>query len=301
MTARLTFAIPFHRHVGYLREALESVQQQTSALWTALVCDDGDEGAGAAALVAELDDSRIVYLRRSESNGMVANWNACLDRAETDLVTLLHADDRLHPHYTEELLDTLDAYPSAVAGFCRADVLDERGRRRFSFVDAAKRWFEPGTGGRLELRGEGGLRALARGNFIMCPTLCYRKSRLGTRRFDPSWRQVQDLELTSRLLLDGELLVGSPVRAYAYRRHRQSATEQQSQSLLRFREEFALLDQIAARAREHGWQRAADTASRKSSVRLHLLYRALLDFLGGNRARARQQLGWARSGRADDV
>ena len=69
------------------------------------------------------------------------------------------------------------------------------------------------------------MKALMRGNFVMCPTLCFRKSVLGSERFAEEWRQVQDLEFTTRLLMAGREIVGSRRAAYAYRRHPESATE----------------------------------------------------------------------------
>jgi hypothetical protein len=115
------------------------------------------------------------------------------------------------------------------------------------------------------------------GNFIMCPTLCLRKSAIGSRRFSDRWQQVQDLEFTSRLLMEGEDLVGSRRVGYAYRRYPGSATALQSESLLRFEEEFALFEGVACKASELGWERAARVARRASIVKLHLLYRTLGD------------------------
>jgi hypothetical protein len=129
----------------------------------------------------------------------------------------------------------------------------------------------------MRLEGEPALRALMAGNFIMCPTLCYRKSRLGARRFWEGWKQVQDLELTSRLLMDGEHLVGAREIAYTYRRHEESATQIQSESMLRFDEEFELFDLVAERAEKLAWTDAARVSRRKRILRLHLLYRALRD------------------------
>ena len=131
------------------------------------------------------------------------------------------------------------------------------------------------------LQGEPALRALAAGNFIMCPTLCFRRSVLGARRFDPRWRQVQDLDLTARLLLEGATLAGSREAAYAYRRHGESATERQSESLLRFEEELALLAELARAARQRGWPRAARAAARAWTPKLHIAYRALGDAARG--------------------
>src|SRR5262249_34364804 len=147
--------------------------------------------------------------------GMVGNWNRCLDLAETDLVTLLHADDELRPDYTDVMLQAAQAHPEAAAFFCQADIIDERGRCRFSFPDWFKRRLVPNRHGTVILRGEPALRALLRGNFIMCPTLCYRKCIVGNRRFIGAWRFAQDMYLTTQLLMEGETLIGLPQVAYA--------------------------------------------------------------------------------------
>ncbi len=78
--------------------------------------------------------------------------------------------------------------------------------------------------------------------------------------------------------MDGETLVGAAEIAYAYRRHPESATWVQSQSRLRFDEEFRLFDQIAARAEALGWSQTAHVSRRKRIVKLHLAYRALRAF-----------------------
>ena len=280
---RLDVAIPFYRGLGYLSEAIESVRAQTRGDWRLLVCDDLGEPDRSAAreLVASFGDPRIAYARNEAHLGMVGNWNRCLDRAETELVTLLHADDRLLPRYAETVLGLAERFPEAAAVFCAAEIIGPSGERRFSFADAAKALFQPRGSGPLVLHGEPALRALAAGNFIMCPTLCFRRSVLGARRFDPRWQQVQDLELTARLLLEGGTLAGSREAAYAYRRHPESATERQSLSLLRFEEELALLRELARAARQRGWPRAARAAARAWTPKLHLAYRALGDAARG--------------------
>jgi glycosyltransferase involved in cell wall biosynthesis len=273
--ARLTFAIPFHRGLDYLRIAIESVLAQRLGDWRLLVLDDGRVEDGAEALVMAFADPRIRYLANAERLGMVGNWNRCLDEADTDLVTLLHADDRALPGYAELMTKLADRHPQAAALFCSAQIIDAKGKGVSSFADSIKRVFTPAGPGAMLLSGEGALRALMAGNFIMCPTLCYRKSVLGERRFEAEWQQVQDLEFTTRLLLEGELLVGSRDVAYAYRRHSEAATELQSQTLLRFDEEFRLFAQVALAAERAGWIRAARVARAPWIVRLHLAYRAL--------------------------
>ncbi len=276
MSARITFAIPFHRGLAYLREAIESVRAQHCAAWQCLVLDDRGETAGVAELVASFGDARIAYHDNETTLGIAGNWNRALDLAKTELVTLLHADDRLLPDYCDVIFALADAHPRAVAVCCDAEIIDARGRARFSLADAVKRRLVP-PGEPWRIAGEPGLRALARGDFVMCPTLAWRREQLGARRFDPAWKQVQDLELLARLLLDGEEIAGTRRRAYAYRRHSASATALQTEDLSRFEEEFAVMDRIASRARELDFREAARVAERKTIVRLHLAVRAAAD------------------------
>jgi glycosyltransferase involved in cell wall biosynthesis len=277
VTERLTIAIPFHRGLDYLGEAIESVRSQTRGDWRLLVCDDRGEDGGVEELVRSFADPRI-ELRRNERNlGMVRNWNHCIDLAETELVTLLHADDRLLPEYAELMLALAQRHPRAAALFCDAEIIDAAGRRAFSLADAVKRLFVPAGERDVVLEGEEALRIVMAGNFIMCPTLCLRKPQLAARRFSTEWRQVQDLEFTSRLLMEGETLAGSRRAGYAYRRHPGNATELHSENLLRFEEEFQLFARVGERATELGWPRAARVARRAGIVKLHLLYRSLRD------------------------
>ena len=286
---RVTVAIPFHSGIEYLKEAVASVLGQTDPDWQLLVVDDGGREQGVEIWVASLRDARVTYLRNPRNLGMVRCWNRCLEAAGNDLVCLLHADDRWLPEYLARVKRLAADHPGAVALFTGAVVIGAEGRPRRSFQDDIKRVFVPDAKGDLVLDGEAALRAVMRGNFLVCPSLCWRKRVLGERRFDPAWHQVQDLELVSRLLLAGETLAGSMAPAYAYRRHDASATARHTESLLRFEEEFALFDRVADGARERGWRGAERTARSKVILRLHLLWRVWIDLL---------RLRWGTAGRS---
>ena len=273
MPARFALAIPYYSGLDYLREALASALAQHDPDWTLLVLDDSPDKRGAREVVEGLGDARVRYQANPGTLGMVACWNRCLDSVEGDLVTLLHADDRLLPGYVERMKGLAAAHPEAVALFCAAETIGAAGQRRFSLQDDIKRLLVPRGGEDVLLQGEPGVRALMRGDFIVCPTLCFRRAALGQRRFEPRWRQVQDLEFLARLLLAGETLAGSRAAHYAYRRHEANTTAQQTASLLRFEEEFVVFDLIAARAQELGWLRAARASRRKTILRLHLAWR----------------------------
>jgi glycosyltransferase involved in cell wall biosynthesis len=269
---RLTVAIPFYKGHDYLRRAIESVLRQSSPDWHLLVCDDGPE-PGTAELIASFADRRIRYLKNDRNLGMAGNWNRCLDAADTDLVNLLHNDDELLPNYVAEMLGAASQWPDAAAFFCRAKVIDADSRDTFSLIDRIKSFLEPRTSGPIVLHGRSAIKALMHGDFIMCPTVCYRKSRLPAQRFNPAWRQVLDLDFFTRILLADGTMIGIPVLAYAYRRHAENATAQQTESLLRFDEESRIHDEIVAIARERGWPEVARVAAAKWVIKLHLLFR----------------------------
>jgi glycosyltransferase involved in cell wall biosynthesis len=246
----ITFAIPFYRGVDHLERAVRSVVNQTIGEWRLLVVDDGGtDGAGAQALVDRLDDGRASY-RRFENAGLAGNWNRCLDLATTDLVTILHGDDELLPHYGDVVVAAHERHRDATAVWCRVAIVDDAGRPVFSLPDAYKRVLAPrrraSDSGDALLRGDGGLASLLRGNHVFCPTLCYRRSALGTVRFDDRWRFVLDLALMAEVLLAGGSLVGVRDVAYRYRRHNESQTALLTATSERFVEEAAIHRPLAS-------------------------------------------------------
>jgi len=292
----LTFAVPYHRSPGHLAGALASVRAQDEGGWSLVVCDDSEAGEGAA-VVAALGDPRARVVRTRPGAGIAANWNACLEAARTELVTLLHEDDELLPGYARLMRGAAARDPGATAFFCRARVIDGAGRVRFSFPEWVKDRLAPSTARAFALEGEAGLARLARGNFIMCPTLCYRRSALGARRFRADLRMALDLELTAGLLLAGQRLVGLPEIEYAYRRHGQSATAGLTRGLARFDEELRVYEEIAAAAASRGWPRAARIAAGKPMVRLQLTAEAARALAAGAPREAWSALRLARAGR----
>ena len=218
---------------------------------------------------------------RNEHNLGMAELEPLLAVATTGLVNLLHADDELLPNYVATMRAAAARFPDAAAFFCRAKVIDSVGRDTFSAVDYVKRFLQPRTDEPLVLHGKSAIEALMHGDFIMCPTVCYRRGRLPAERFRAEWRMVLDLDFFTRLLFAGETMVGLPEVAYAYRRHPGNATTEYTESLLRFEEESRLHDVVAETARVRGWRSAARVAAQKRVIKLHLLVRMGLDMARG--------------------
>lgn len=271
--AAITFAIPFYHGTRYLLRAIDSVFAQTDPAWQAIVVDDGSE-PGIDAIVRRYGD-RIAYVRNPRNLGIGGNFNRCIDLATTELVTVLHADDELMPDYGATMRAAAERHRDAVAVFCRARIIGPDDRPRFSVADLVKECVHPSRKREVILRGEPGVRALLRANFIPAPTLCFRKPLLGSRRFPEQYRFVLDWELTTQLLLDGETLVGIPDRCYRYRRHGEAETSKLTRTQLRFREESDYYDRMQHVARARGWTRCLTLARQKRMTKLNITYLAL--------------------------
>jgi len=293
-TEPLTIAIPFYRNLPYLEQAVQSVTRQTSPQWRLLICDDsGPDWPGSRQVqrLVKAAGEGARYVSNRHTLGMVGNWNRIFELAETDRVTLLHQDDRLLPNYVQLMQRLAQQHPNVAAFYAAATIIDASGEPVFSMADFVKAWFAPrALGGLTALAGRPAVEQLIGGNFIMCPTLCYRRSLLGTRRFDPRFAQVQDLDFIMRLLFDGLMLLGSDEVAFEYRRHGSSATSIQSETMLRFEEEARLFDELATQCDARGWSRASRRARKKPIIKLHLAYRVLNDLRRGRLKAASKKL-----------
>ena len=275
MPASVTFAIPFYTGITYLARTLRSIIAQQDPGWEAVVCDDGPE-QGVEELVRSFGEGRVRYLRNPTNLGMAGNFNRCIDVATTELVTVVHGDDELMPNYCGMMRTAAARHLTAAALFCRAQIIDEHGVPRFSLTDVVKDvLINPSPKAELVLEGEPGVRALLKGNFIMAPTLCFRKSVLGARRFPEGFKFLMDWELTTKLLLDGDTLVGIPEYAYRYRRHEENATLKYTRTQLRFREESEYYDRMKVKAAERGWDECVRLATNKRIIKLNAAYLAL--------------------------
>ena len=272
--AAITYAVPFYTGLPFLRRTLDSVLAQQDPAWAAVVCDEGKED-GVEELVRSYGDARLRYVRNQPALGMAGNFNKCVDVAQTELATVLHADDELDPSYGRVMRAAAARHPRAAALFCRARIIGPASEPRFSLADRVKDRINPTRGQELLLQGEPGVRALMRANFIVAPTLCFRKPVLGDRRFPAPYRFVLDWELTMRLLLDGETLVGLPDSCYRYRRHEDNATERLTRTQERFREEIAFYQRILPVVRERGWERCVQVAEKRRILKLNVAFRAL--------------------------
>ncbi|MEK7422236.1 MAG: glycosyltransferase [Actinomycetota bacterium] len=272
--------VPFYENPMYLRATMQSVLAQTDQDWSALVVDDSIAGDAAGSVVSELGDQRITYVRNDGNLGVARSFNRCFDLAierGAQLATILHADDLLEPAYIEVMKAAHAAHPAAACVAPGVTVIDAAGTPSRTVPDTVKNWLRPRQVDCLQ--GERGLERLLRGQFFYCPSVSYRLAMLRLPAWNTRWQQVMDLELYSRVLLDGgEIrLISRPL--FRYRRHDESMTQLNSVTMVRSEEETALCRELVAECVSKGWRRAARAGRFRITVRLQASMRACISLL----------------------
>ena len=278
--------IPFYSRnaesgLKYLRAAIESVVTQSDPNWMLTIVDDRSPITGVEELVRSFQNDKIALHKNEKNLGQAGNWNVCKALCQTELFTILHADDELKPNYLNEMRAALEASPRTSALFCQADIINESGRVVPSFVDYVKSFIAP-TDKPILLEGESGLNKLIAGNFIMCPTVMYRKSQVTGIEFTDQWRSIPDFSYWAALLLSDKRIEGLPKNCFRYRRHTESGTDEVRKSTKIFEEESDFYRNLAERCSNRGWHKAAKAAARMRMVKLRTAYFLLHDVLRGD-------------------
>ncbi|MEN1679275.1 MAG: glycosyltransferase family A protein [Planctomycetota bacterium] len=98
----------YRQHVG---EAVRSALDQTRPFAKVVVVDDGSTDGSQEYLQQEFGDDCRVELLFKANGGQMSCFNVGVERAETDLVFFLDADDRYQPNYLEFALGVYAARP----------------------------------------------------------------------------------------------------------------------------------------------------------------------------------------------
>lgn len=272
MPEQVQVIIPYWGDPAYLFAAVDSVRAQNNPNWRLVVVDDAYPDPRAGQVLRADPDPRIRYLRNEVNLGVADNFERCrrlADPADAPYVVFLGADDRLAPDYVQRVVDDFDRFPRAAIVQVGVRVVDGAGRRVRPLGDRVKAAIAPRVRQATELSGERLAASMLRGNWLYWPSLAFRTERLARYAF----RRVYDIDLDSALVLEmvsaGERLVVDPHVCFEYRRHAASASSAAIHDGSRLAEDRRYYADMAELMAGRGWRRAARTARRRPTSRLH--------------------------------
>ena len=96
----LTLAVPTYNRCSSVQSLVRAIQAQAKEQDEILLSDDGSTD-GTFEEVSKIPGIRV--LRHKQNQGMVRNWNYCLEQARCDWICIIHDDDTLMPGGLEAL------------------------------------------------------------------------------------------------------------------------------------------------------------------------------------------------------
>lgn len=128
MTAPLvSIVVPvFAPHPVFFRQAIDSVLAQSFADFELIVIEDPSPAQGQAML-AGIDDPRLIYILNTERTSLPRQHNRGLAEARGRFICRFDADDVCEPHRLERELAHLQEHPHVDIVGSWLTVIDERG------------------------------------------------------------------------------------------------------------------------------------------------------------------------------
>lgn len=131
--AKVTVLMPTYNVAPYVKEAVESVLQQTYSDFELLVIDDCSTDA-TLDVVSGINDPRIRIVKNERNLGLADNLNRGLSLIRTEYVARMDGDDIALPFWLEKEMDYLESHPEV--GVCGG------GGERFGAVSSIIRFPE---------------------------------------------------------------------------------------------------------------------------------------------------------------
>ena len=178
--ANVSVCIPTYNTAKYLPFAIESVLSQDYQDYELVICDDASTD-NTSDVCAGYKDSRIRYIRTAGKSGQGGIFNRCLQEAQNQYVTILHADDYFLPGFLSDRVSRLESDPNLDFVFGTVKQIDASGNH----IGDSGRWSED----RLFARGEL-LEFMLHGCILCPPSLMIRKAcleKVGLFRNDLTW------------------------------------------------------------------------------------------------------------------
>lgn len=107
--------MPTYNVAPYVREAIDSVMQQTYTDFELLVIDDCSTD-DTVSVVRSIDDPRIHIIQNEKNVGLAENLNRGLSHITTEYVARMDGDDIAEPFWLEREVTILDSHPEI--GIC---------------------------------------------------------------------------------------------------------------------------------------------------------------------------------------
>lgn len=229
MAPKVSVNICCYNSEKFIKEALESVLEQSYIDFEVIIIDDGSVD-DTKNIIESFSDPRIRYFYQ-ENQGLSASRNRAVTLSKGQYIALLDHDDIWESNKLYLQVKILDNNKEIGVVFSDGYAINDKKKRLFRFSKNSKPYR-----GRVENN-------LFKANWIACSTLVIRKNLLDDEKFSLTYKIIEEYDLLLRLSLITKFdYVNRPLVQY---RVHDSNFSQDSEML--FREEIHCLGGILSR------------------------------------------------------
>ncbi len=223
----VTVVVTVHTRLDFLRDALQSVFDQTFQDVEVIIADDSGTAAGRAIAAPFVDGERVRYMANPQTLGIARSLQAALNMARGKYAAILNDDDLWEPEFLSRLVPALEADGRRVLAFADHWIITQGGA-----LDRAATDRNTVRYGRADLN-EGDVDAPARlvmerNGVPLAMAALFRVSALDARRLVPEVAGAYDLWISALLAATGGAFYYVPARLTRYRVHSGMETARRS-------------------------------------------------------------------------
>lgn len=122
---RLTVIMPAYNTALYIREAIDSILQQTFTDFEFIIINDGSKD-NTLEVIKQYNDPRIRLIDQT-NKGLIDTLNEAILLAQSDIIARMDADDICYPERLQVEFDFLTQNPDYVLVGSQADIIDKDG------------------------------------------------------------------------------------------------------------------------------------------------------------------------------
>lgn len=125
----VTVLMPVYNAEKYLKEAIESILNQTYKEFDFLIIDDGSTD-GSETIINSYKDSRIIFLKNERNMGIVKTLNKGLSLIDSEYICRMDSDDIAVPKRLEKQLLYMENHPEVTVAGSSIEKFNDQGAKK---------------------------------------------------------------------------------------------------------------------------------------------------------------------------
>ncbi len=122
---KVSIIMPCYNDGEYIREAIESIKQQTYGNWELIIIDDGSDDPKTVRIIDDIQDAKIRIFHTEHLRPAGAR-NYGINYASGKYILPVDSDDKIHPTYIEKALELMESNSNIGIVYCKAELFGEK-------------------------------------------------------------------------------------------------------------------------------------------------------------------------------